>query len=64
MKNIPLETSETDLYKIFSDHGSLVLCKLNKDKFDRSMGTARIEYETLKGSIEAKEKLDGHKIGE
>ena len=45
--NLPLETTEQDLYKLFSEKGTLVKCLIKTDKFKRSIGKAEVSYENI-----------------
>ena len=42
----------------------MVLCKVTKDKFKRSMGTATCKYEQLSEAKAAHIKFNAHKMGE
>ena len=67
MNNLKLEIDNAALYKVFAKCGPLVKCKINVDKFERSLGTAFLEYEKLSDAIQAVQEfndkeLEGQKI--
>ena len=40
MNNLHLDIDNSALYKVFAKYGPLVKCKINVDKFERSLGSA------------------------
>ena len=67
MNNLKLEIDNAALYKVFAKCGPLVKCKINVDKFERSLGSAFLEYEKLSDAIQAVQEfndkeLEGQKI--
>ena len=51
VNNLKLEIDNAALYKIFAKCGPLVKCKINVDKFERSLGSAFLEYEKLNDAV-------------
>lgn len=60
--NLHLEITDTELYKIFAEKGSLIKCKIVQDKFNRSLGKAILSYEQLSDAKNAVEDLDGLEV--
>lgn len=46
-----------DLYKVLSEKGTLTECQLKKDQFGRSLGKAKVTYETLEHAEKAVKEL-------
>lgn len=63
VKNIDLETTNKQLYDLFSQAGTLIKCKLDLDKFGRSNGSAVIEYEKLDEAQKALNSYNEHELG-
>ena len=47
VKNIHLDVTEMELYKAVSEKGTLTECQLKKDQFGRSLGKAKLTFESL-----------------
>jgi RNA recognition motif-containing protein len=47
IKNIHLDVTEMELYKAVSEKGTLTECQLKKDQFGRSLGKAKLTFESL-----------------
>ena len=62
VKNLKLEIDNGALYKIFAKCGPLVKCKINVDKFERSLGTAQLEYEKLQDAIQAVQEFNDKEV--
>ena len=46
-----------DLYKVISEKGTLTECQLKKDQFGRSLGKAKVTFETQDQSERALKEL-------
>lgn len=51
-----------DLYKAVSEKGTLTECQLKKDQFGRSLGKARVTFESLEQAEKALKELQGTQI--
>ncbi len=51
-----------DLYKIISEKGTLTECQLKKDQFGRSLGKAKVTFESLELAEKALKELQGKDI--
>ena len=62
VSGVCLEMSEADLFKLFSEKGTLVECSLKKDQFGRSLGKAKLSYDRLEGAEKAFKELNGTEL--
>lgn len=59
VSGINLDATEVDLFKFFSEKGTLIECQLKKDQFQRSLGKAKVTYDWLEDSEKAFKELNG-----
>lgn len=62
ISNLNLEVNDSELYKIFSEKGSLIKCKVSEDQFKRSLGKAVVRFEKLSEAQVALETLNDFEI--
>lgn len=60
--NLHLEVNDAELYKVFSEKGSLIKCKVSEDEFKRSIGKAIVKFEKLEEAQLALETLNDQEI--
>jgi RNA recognition motif-containing protein len=59
ISGVNLEATEVDLFKFFSEKGTLIECQLKKDQFQRSLGKAKVSFDRLEDSEKAFKELNG-----
>jgi RNA recognition motif-containing protein len=62
VSNIHLDVTEMDLYKVISEKGTLTECQLKKDQFGRSLGKAKVTFESLEQSERGLKELQGFEL--